>query len=123
MSDDTEHRELLALGHALEERLSRRTADDAALLAARRRALQSIASNEDRARPRADNWFPAAAVASIAALSVALVFQFNLKPQNGGPIPSEHVVEADGPWQENPDMLQNMDFTLWLDMAEPEDAG
>jgi hypothetical protein len=32
-------------------------------------------------------------------------------------------MEDEAPWHENLDMLQNMDFTLWLDMADPEDAG
>ncbi len=126
MNDDIKQYELLKMGRELSEHLDRQTdpRGNDALLAARRRALRSITEREDRIRPHT-GWLPAAAVASIAAISVAFVihFQNDAAPEEHDALLASNFIESEGPWQENPEMLQDMDFTLWLDMTDSEDAG
>ena len=129
MNEGSEDKKLLAFGRELSEHLLRQPdqRDSEALLQARRRALQTI-------RPRAygvmrhNYWLPAAAMTGMAAaFAMVIILQWH---GPSAPISEEHdaaltnqLAEANGPWNENLDMLQNMDFSLWLDMAEPQDAG
>ena len=127
---DAEEMKLLELGRELSEHLQRRSDPHtgAALVQARQRALQQIAARA-QAAPGHGRWFPAAAAAGVAALGIALFLQL----WNGGelqPDADEHgtfmmktFTAEEAPWDENPEMLENMEFTLWLDMAGPEDAG
>jgi hypothetical protein len=130
MNDEPEDRKLLELGRELSEHLLCRSdrRDSEALFQARQRALLAIASRE-RAPSRRGGWLAATAVAGVAALSVVMILRLwdGASPQGR---PDEHaaflaknLMEDEAPWHENLDMLQNMDFTLWLDMADPEDAG
>ena len=130
MSNDSEEKKLLELGRDLSEQLLRQVdhQDREALLQARRQALQGAAP-ATRKSAQGRNWLPAAVVAGIAFLSIVLISQlWNGNPlHNGyderGAFLANNIMEDDAPWNENLDMLQNMDFTLWLDMAGPENAG
>lgn len=126
---EAEEKKLLELGRALSERLlqqpERRTSD--ALFQARQRALQKI-TVRTRHTP-AGKWFPAAVAVSLATFGIVMLLRLwngsELQPDadDHGAFMVKTLAAEDAPWEENPEMLENMEFTLWLDMAGPEDAG
>ena len=130
MSDDRDEKKLLELGRDLSAHLLRQTAqqDREALFQARRRAVLTIKTHE-RSALKSGGWLPAAVVTGIAALSIVMISQrWDRHPlqeaqQEHSAFLAKNLMDADAPWTEDPDMLQNMDFSLWLDMAGPEDAG
>jgi hypothetical protein len=130
MNDEPEEKKLLEMGRDLSKHLLRQTAqqDQEALLQARRRALLAIKTHE-RSTARSGGWLPAAVVTGIAALSIVMISQrWDKHPlqeaqQEHSTYLAKNVMDADAPWNEDLDMLQNMDFSLWLDMAGSEDAG
>ena len=79
---------------------------------------------------RIGGWLTATAVAGVAVLGIMIIPRMwdgtssQHQPDQNNDFLSKNFMEDEAPWHENLDMLQNMDFTLWLDMAEPEeDAG
>jgi len=130
MSDDRDEKKLLELGRDLSEHLLRQTAqqDREALLQARRRTVLTIKTHE-RSALKSGGWLPAAVVTGIAALSIVMISQrwdrhtLQDASQEPGAFLAKNLMDDDAPWNEDPDMLQNMDFSLWLDIAGPEDAG
>jgi hypothetical protein len=130
MNDEPEEKELLELGRELSEHLLRRTEerDREALFQARQRALLTTVSRE-RAPSRRGGWLAATAAAGVAALGIVMVAHVwdgvspPGHPDGREAFLAKNLMEDEAPWHENLDMLQNMDFTLWLDMADPEDAG
>lgn len=129
MNEGSEDKKLLALGRELSEHLLRQSdqRDNEALLQARRRALQTI-KPRPRGVTRHNYWLPATVMTgTAAAFAMVIILQWH---GTSAPVSKEHdasltnqLAETTGPWNENLDMLQSMDFTLWLDMAEPQDAG
>ena len=130
MSVKPEEKKLLELGRDLSEHLLRQTAhqDREALFQARRRALLTIKPHQ-RYTKKSGGWLPAAVVAGIAAFSIVMISQrWDKHPlqdasQEHSTFLAKNLMDDDAPWNEDLDMLQNMDFSLWLDMTEPEDAG
>ena len=130
MNDTPEEKKLLKLGRDVSEQLLRQTArhDREALFQARRRALLTIKAYEHSA-VKSGGWLPAAVVAGIAAFSIVMISQrWDKHPlqdasQEHSTFLAKNLMDDDAPWNEDLDMLQNMDFSLWLDMTEPEDAG
>ena len=130
MSVKPEEKKLLELGRDLSEHLLRQTAhqDREALFQARRQALLTIKPHQ-RYTKKSGGWLPAAVVTGIAALAVVMISQrWDESPlqdasQEHSAFLANNFMDNDAPWNEDPDMLQNMDFSLWLDMAGPEDAG
>ena len=131
MSDTPEEKKLLDLGRDVSEQLLRQTDhhDREALFQARRRALLTIKAHE-HSTMKSGGWLPAAVVAGIAALSILMVSQrWDKHPlqdatqEQHSAFLAKNLMDDDAPWNEDLDMLQNMDFSLWLDMAGPEDAG
>jgi hypothetical protein len=127
---EAEEKKLLELGRELSERLLRQPErhTSEALSQARQRALQKITARTQRA-PDSGKWLPAAVAMGVATLGIVML----LRLWNGSELPTnadDHgafmvktLTTEDAPWDENPGMLENMEFTLWLDMAGPEDAG
>ena len=131
MNDTPEEKKLLKLGRDVSEQLLRQTArhDREALFQARRRALLTIKAHE-HSTMKSGGWLPAAVVAGIAALSILMVSQRwdkhplqDASQEQHSAFLAKNLMDDDAPWNEDLDMLQNMDFSLWLDMAGPEDAG
>jgi hypothetical protein len=127
---ESEEQKLLALGRELSERLQDGSDPRAgeALFRARQRALQQFAAATRRA-PDYGRWLPTAVAAGVATLGIVLVLQLwngaELRPdaEDRGAFVMQTFAADEAPWDEDPDMLENMDFTLWLDMAGPEDEG
>lgn len=130
MSEIPEERKLLELGRELSERLLRQSdpRDSEALFQARRRALQAI-TPPARATAKRGGWLPAAVITSITAFAIAMILHWwddsPLQNDTGehSDFLAKNFTADEAPWNENLDMLQNMDFSLWLDMADPQDAG
>jgi hypothetical protein len=124
---EAEEKKLLELGRELSERLLRQPErhTSEALFQARQRALQKITPRT----PAGGKWFPAAVAMGIATLGIVMLLrlwngsELQTNADDHGAFMVKTLTAEDAPWDENPEMLENMDFTLWLDMAGPEDAG
>ena len=130
MNNENSDEKLLSLGRELSQHLLRHSGprDEEALYQARRRALAPNASTHRSVR-RNSAWLAGIAATGIAAFTIVMVSHL-WDGISGGNIRNEHdtflaknFTEDEAPWRENLDMLQNMDFSLWLDMADPDDAG
>ena len=127
---EAEEKKLLELGRELSESLLRRPElhSSEALFQARQRALQKIGPGTQRA-PAGGKWFPAAVAVSLATFGIVMLLRLwngsELQPDSDdhGAFMVKTLAAEDAPWEEDPEMLENMEFTLWLDMAGPEDAG
>ena len=136
MNDEQKEKQLLELGRELSERLLSQSdqRDDEALLRAlssvRRRSSALRASTpSSRATVRHGGWLPAAVVTGAAAFAVIMMLRIwdgspeQYAPDEHSPFLATNFTADEGPWDENIDMLRDMDFSLWLDMAGLEDAG
>jgi hypothetical protein len=130
MNNEHSDENLLGLGRELSQHLLRHSdpRDEEALYQARRRAFAAGALPHRNVK-RNGAWLAAVAATGLAAFTIVMVSHLwdGTSERN---IPGEHdaflaksFTEDEAPWRENLDMLQNMDFSLWLDMADPEDAG
>lgn len=130
MSNETENDKLLRLGQDLSAQLYSWTAeqDGDALLQARRQALRSLAQ-VDQTPVRRRGWMPAAVVVGMTALLIVMVTplwykdaSMNQQGEIQVALQTNNLLDSDAPWHEDLDMLQDIDFTLWLDMTGLEDA-
>jgi len=125
MSHDSDKR-LVELGRALyRERL--RDDDPVtqdALYHARRRALAAMPSRQAKRRWKESAWISAGALTA-ALMAVALVWHLQTPNQGQQPAPEAIPAIANdaAAWKEDPAMLDNLDFAVWLDVTEPGDAG
>ena len=130
MNDEQKEKQLLELGRELSERLLSQSdqRDDEALLRARRRALRA-STPSSRATVRHGGWLPAAVVTGAAAFAVIMMLRIwdgspeQYTSDEHSPFLATNFTADEAPWDENIDMLRDMDFSLWLDMAGLEDAG
>lgn len=94
-----------------------------ALYQARRRALAAIPNGHQRSRWRTPAWISAGAVTA-SLMAIALVWYLQ-PPNHVQPTPAAIPAMANdtAAWKEDPALLDNLDFAVWLDVAEPGDAG
>lgn len=94
-----------------------------ALYQARRRALAAIPKGYHRRRWRGPAWISAGAVTA-TLMAAALVW--HLQPPihvQSTPAAIPAMANNAAAWKEDPALLENLDFAVWLAVAEPGDAG
>ena len=127
MSDKDEAR-LLELGRELSRRMEANTdrQTEETLFEARQHALREAAPRSRHAVENGGGWLSVAAGTAVFGI-VAIMLLWN-----GSELPSninKHntqlttaLANQGNPWDEDPAMLKDMDFALWLDMTGPDDA-